>query len=62
MPNPVRGLPALQELGVRISVPKIAEIGAFEHKIRMSAILEIRGLFLTENSRNQKKGIPFIPH
>ena len=30
---------------VHISVLKIAKVGAFEGKIHMSAILEIRGLF-----------------
>ena len=34
----------------RKSVPKITAKGVFEGKIRMSAILDKKGFFLTDNS------------
>ena len=47
---------------VHISVLKIAEIGALDGKILISAILEIRGLFLTENSRKSEGGGSHLSH
>ena len=46
---------------VCISVPKSAEIGAFEGKIRMSAILEIKGSFFDRKFAKSEEGDPIYP-
>ena len=55
-------VPALRLVNGTISVPKFAEIGASEGKIRMSAILEKKRVIFWQKIREyQKKGVLFIP-